>query len=43
MTETMLDIFQDIVYQCLVIHIDDIIIYSRTYAEHVRDLQKVQQ
>ena len=30
MMEAMLDIFKDMVYQCLVIYIDDIIIYSRT-------------
>ena len=30
MMEAMLDIFKDMAYQCLVIWIDDIIIYSRT-------------
>ena len=39
--EGMFDIFKDMVYQCLVIYINDIIISSRTYEEHVRDLNKV--
>ena len=43
MMEAMLDIFKDVVYQCLVIYIDNIIIYSRTYEEHVKDLKKVLQ
>ena len=41
MMKAMLDIFKDMVYQYLVIYIDDIIIYSRTHEEHVRDLKKV--
>ena len=41
--EAILNIFQDVVYQCLVIYIDDIIIYSRTYEEHVRDSKKLLQ
>ena len=43
MMEAMLDIFKDMAYQCLVIYIDNIIIYSKTYEEHVRDLKKVLQ
>ena len=43
MMEAMLDIFNDVVYQCLVIYIDDITIYSRTYKEHVRDLKNILQ
>ena len=41
MAETMLDIFKHVGYQCLVIYIINIIIYSRTYEEHARDLKKV--
>ena len=41
MMEAMRNIFKEVVYQCLVICIDDFIIYSRTYEEHVRDLKKV--
>ena len=41
--EAMLDIFKDEIYQDIVIYIDDIIIYSRTHREHVRDLKKVLQ
>ena len=41
--EAKLHIFQEVVYQCLVIYIDNIIIYSKTYLEHVRDLRKVLQ
>ena len=43
MAETMLDIFKHVGYQCLVIYIINIIIYSRTYEEHVRYLKKVLQ
>ena len=43
MMEGMFDIFKNVVYQCLVIYIDDIITYSRMYEEHVRDLKKVSQ
>ena len=43
MMEVMLNIFKDIVYQCFVIYIDDIIIYSTTHEEQVRDLKKVLQ
>ena len=41
--EAMLDIFKEVVYQCLVIYINNIIIYSRPYEEYVRDLKKVSQ
>ena len=41
--EAMLYIFKDVVYQCLVIYIDDNIMCFRTYEEHIRDLKKVQQ
>ena len=37
MMEAMLDSFKDMVYQYLIIYIDNIIIYSRTEKEHVRD------
>ena len=43
MMEAMLDIFKDLVYQCLMIYIDNTIIYSRTYKEHVTQLKKVLQ
>ena len=43
MMEAILDIFKDVAYQCLVIYIDNIMIYSRTYDKHVRDLKKVLQ
>ena len=43
MMEAMLDILKDVVYQYLVIYIDNIITYSRMYEEHVRDLKKVLQ
>ena len=43
MMEAMLDIFKDVVYQCLVIYINNFIIYSWTYEEHVRELKKVLQ
>ena len=43
MMNAILDIYKDVVYQCLVIYIDNIIIYCRTYEEHVRDLKKVLQ
>ena len=43
MMEAMLDIVEDVLYQWLVIYIDDIIIYSGRYEEHVRDLKKVLQ
>ena len=41
--EAVLTIFKDMVYQYLVIYIDNIIIYSRMYEEHVRDLKKALQ
>ena len=41
--EAILDIFKDVVYKCLLINIDDIIIYSRKCEEHVRDLKNVLQ
>ena len=41
--EAILDIFKYIVYKCLVININNIIIHSRTYEEHVRNLKKVLQ
>ena len=41
MMEAMLDIFKDVIWQCLVIYIDYINICSRTYEEHLRDLRKV--
>ena len=41
--DAMLDICKDVVYQCLKIYIYDIIIYSRSYEEHARDLKIVLQ
>ena len=41
--QAILDIFKDMVYQCLAIYIYHIIIYSRIYAEHVRYLKNVLQ
>ena len=41
--EAILEIFKNMVHQCLVIYIDDIIIYSGTHEEHVRDWRKVLQ
>ena len=38
MMEVVIDIFKDIVYQCLVIYINDITSYTRSYEEHIRDL-----
>ena len=43
MMEAMLDIFKFVLYQCLVIYIDDIIGYSRTHEKHARALKKVLQ
>ena len=43
MMELMLDIFEDVVDQCLLIYINDMIIYSKIYEEHVTDLKKVLQ
>lgn len=37
MMEAMQEMVKDMVYQSLVIYIDDIIIYTRTYQEHVSD------
>ena len=46
MVRAMNEIFQDIIFQDLIIYIDDIIISSATYKEHVetlrRDLQHLQ-
>ena len=41
MIEAMPDIFKNIIYQYYVTYIDKIIIYFRTYGEHIRDLKKV--
>ena len=43
MMEAMFDIFKDVVYQFLVIYIDDIIIHCRMYEEHLRVFKKVLQ
>jgi len=43
MVRAMYEIFKDIVSKDLVIHIDDIIIFSDTYAEHIATLRKVLQ
>ena len=37
MMEAMFDILNNVLYQCLVIYIDVIIICSKTYKEHVED------
>ena len=41
MMEAMRDILKDLVSQCLVIYIDDIIIYYRIHEEYVGNLKKV--
>lgn len=41
--EAMLDIFDEMVYQCLIIYIDDIITHARTSEEYVKDLKRVLQ
>jgi len=43
MVRAMYEIFKDIVFKDLVIYIDDIIIFSDTYDEHVATLRKVLQ
>lgn len=39
----MLDIFKDVVNECLIIYMEDIIIYFRMYEQHVTELKKVLQ
>jgi len=43
MVRAMYEIFKDMVFQALVNYIDDIIIFSDTYDEHVATLWKVLQ
>jgi len=43
MVRAMFEIFKDMVFKDLVIYIDDIIIFSNTYNEHVTTLRKVLQ
>ena len=43
MIEGMQDIFMVVVYQCLGLYINNIIIYTRMYEEHVTDFKKVLQ
>lgn len=43
MMHAMLDIFNNVVHQSLLIYVDKIIIYSKTYDEDARDLKKVLQ
>jgi len=43
MGKAMYEIFKDMVFKDLVIHIDNIIIFSDTYDEHVATLRKVLQ
>jgi len=43
MVRAMYEIFKDMVFKDLVIYIDDIIIFSDTYDEHVASLRKVLQ
>ena len=43
MVQAMYEIFKDMVFKDLVIYIDDIIIFSNTYEEHVATLRKVLQ
>ena len=40
MMKAIVDIFKDVVYQCLMIYINDIIIYVKIYEEHVIDLKQ---
>ena len=39
--EAIYDVFEVIEYECCVIYINYIIIYSTIYEEHIRDLKKV--
>ena len=41
--DAMLDIFRYMVYQYLMIYIDDILIYIRMHEEHVREWRKILQ
>ena len=41
MMKAILDICRDIVYQCPLMYIDHIIIYSRSYEKHIGDLKEV--
>jgi len=43
MVRAMYEIFKDTVFKDLLIYIDDIIIFSDTYDEHVATLRKVLQ
>ena len=43
MIEAIADICKDDVYKCIVFNINNIIIYARTYEEHVRVLKKALQ
>ena len=41
--EAMIDILKDFIYQCLVMYIDDIIIFFRMYKKHIRDWKRALQ
>ena len=41
MVKLMHYIFSDIVYKCVVIYLDNIFIYNRTYEEHMESVQEV--
>ena len=41
--EDMLDILKEVVYQCLVLYINDLIIYLRMDQEHERDFKNILQ
>src|SRR5215469_2799860 len=39
--QSMNDIFRELIDDCVIVYIDDVLIYSRTHEEHAVHLQKV--